>query len=309
MSSNVATLLLTEENLICSTLTASNALAATERSTLPDAAPATLPAPLYELLAHIDPYPTGTLLRHIFSELSRILDYLRLSEANFQQDRVMLSTLSVLKHVRREAHALSSFVESLATRTEDFPEPLREAFDSLGYAINHEVERVSDEELLGLEDGTPPNVVRAKLENAHGLLRNCFQQSTISLAQVIDPEFDGACLFDGLPARRQQSLILIQELQGLIKCARRAASDRDQFAIAVMTEHLKRFRKGTMCYLMYKDWEECERFIERLAKPQTPATFGPLLENLSCYLETLLIHVQRRSALSDSALHFSDTEH
>ncbi|MGH9944523.1 MAG: hypothetical protein ACRD9R_19420 [Pyrinomonadaceae bacterium] len=261
-------------------------------------APARLSAPLEELLAGLNPYPTGKLMRHAFTELARLLDYLRLAEDNFRQDRLMLATSSVLKRVRGEAVALVGFIESLVPRAEEIGRPIREAFDSIGYAITHELNRVFNVELTGLEGETQPARVRGRLESVHGLLTNCFQQSLITLARIFVPEFDESHAFADLPTQREQSLALAQDLDNLVKFAQRARRKRDPFDLAVLTEHLRRFREGSLRYLRYSDRTSCERLIEQITASHKAGQAPPLLDDLCCFLETLLIQIRHRSVLA-----------
>jgi len=258
-----------------------------------------LPAPLRTLIEGLTPVPVSLTMRHVFTILARQLDYLQLIEKKVQQDQLLPSTFSVFTHVHKESLALIEYLETCVLQLEDVAgEDLLSTLDGIGYAIGHEVGRVYGFELVGLNhpEQCP---LRAKLERAHGMLRNCFQQSTISLAQVFDTTLDGEHLFNDFQERRNEALTLYRDLWQLVQLARRADKECDQFSVALLVAHLKRFRDGSMCYLMYKDWEEYERFVKRVTAARRVLEIAPALEGLACYLETLLGQVRLRSVLTN----------
>jgi hypothetical protein len=258
----------------------------------------TLSAPLAALVRGLKPASFSDTMRRLFTDLARLLDYLRLIEKKVQQDQLLASTFSVFNNVHKESLALIEHIEAGISNMEGADEELLSTLDGISYAIGHEIGRVYGFELVGISDPHSPPI-RAKLERAHGMLRNCFQQSTIALTQVFNPALDGEELFNDFHARREEALILYRDLWNLVQLARRADKECDQFSVALLLAHLKRFRDGSMCFLMYKDWEEYERFVKRVAGARRILEIGPALEGLACYLETLLGQVRLRSVLTN----------
>lgn len=269
-----------------------------------------LSAPLSALVASLSPAPFSETMRSLFVDLARLLDYLRLIEKKVQQDQLLASTFSVFNNIHKESLALIEHIEASILNLESMEgvnEELLSTLDGISYAIGHEIGRVYGFELVGISDPHSPPI-RGKLERAHGMLRNCFQQSTIALTQVFNPALDGEELFNDFHARREEALILYRDLWNLVQLARRADKECDQFSVALLLAHLKRFRDGSMCFLMYKDWEEYERFVKRVAAARRILEIGPALEGLACYLETLLGQVRLRSVLANLAFIVPDTD-
>jgi hypothetical protein len=266
-----------------------------------------LSTPLATLVESLSPAPFRETMRHIFVDLTRLLDYLRLIEKKVQQDQLLASTFSVFNNVHKESLALIEYIEASILNMEGADEDLLTTLDGISYAIGHEIGRVYGFELVGISDPHSPPI-RGKLERAHGMLRNCFQQSTISLTQVFNPALDGEELFNDFPTRREEALILYRDLWNLVQLARRADRECDQFSVALLLAHLKRFRDGSMCYLMYKDWEEYERFVKKVAAARRVLEIGPALEGLACYLETLLGQVRLRSVLANLSFIVPDSD-
>lgn len=266
-----------------------------------------LSAPLAALVESLSPASYSETMRLLFSDLTRLLDYLRLIEKKVQQDQLLASTFSVFNNVHKESLALIEHIEAGILNLEGAEEELLSTLDGISYAIGHEIGRVYGFELVGISDPHSPPI-RGKLERAHGMLRNCFQQSTISLSQVFNPALDGEELFNDFHARREEALILYRDLWSLVQLARRADKECDQFSVALLLAHLKRFRDGSMCFLMYKDWEEYERFVKKVAAARRVLEIGPALEGLACYLETLLGQVRLRSVLANLAFIIPDSD-
>ena len=257
-----------------------------------------LSQPLAALVENLTPATLGETMRRLFTDLARLLDYLRLIEKKVQQDKLLASTFSVFNNVHKESLALIEHIEADMLNLEGASEELLSTLDGISYAIGHEIGRVYGFELVGINDPQSPPL-RAKLERAHGMLRNCFQQSIIALTQVFNPALDGEELFNDFHARREEALILYRDLWNLVGLARRADKECDQFSVALLLAHLKRFRDGSMCFLMYKDWEEYERFVKKVTAARRILEIGPALEGLACYLETLLGQVRLRSVLAN----------
>jgi hypothetical protein len=266
-----------------------------------------LAASLDALIENLKPASLGVTMRRVFTDLARLLDYLRLIEKKVQQDQLLASTFSVFTNVHKESLALIEQIDADMLHLEGASEELLSTLDGISYAIGHEIGRVYGFELVGIND-PQSSPLRGKLERAHGLLRNCFQQSTIALTQVFNPTLDGEELFNDFHARREEALILYRDLWNLVGLARRADKECDQFSVALLLAHLKRFRDGSMCYLMYRDWEEYERFVRQVTAARRILEIGPALEGLTCYLETLLGQVRLRSVLANLSFIIPDTD-
>jgi hypothetical protein len=266
-----------------------------------------LAASLDTLVENLRPASLGITMRRVFTDLARLLDYLRLIERKVQQDQLLPSTFSVFTNIHKESLSLIEQIDADMLHLEGASEELLSTLDGISYAIGHEIGRVYGFELVGINDPQSPPL-RGKLERAHGLLRNCFQQSTIALTQVFNPALDGEELFNDFHARREEALILYRDLWNLVGLARRADKECDQFSVALLLAHLKRFRDGSMCYLMYRDWEEYERFVKQVTAARRILEIGPALEGLTCYLETLLGQVRLRSVLANLSFIIPDAD-
>ncbi|MBC7910697.1 MAG: hypothetical protein H7Y30_09370 [Pyrinomonadaceae bacterium] len=235
----------------------------------------------------------------IFSDLSRLLEKLRMVETSLRRDHPLKQTLPLFCLVYEEARSLLDFIETRALRTEGLDEAIFDALDGTNYAIAMELRKVFSHELIGLSSLRQSPPIYAKVENAHGLLRNCFQQSIVALAQLFDPALDGARLFSAFQTKLDQSMSLRSDLWTLLQLTRRAEKERERHPISRVLERLNTFRDGSLRYLMYKDWEACERFIEEVAAARGAVEVTPVLHRFGAYLETLHGQVNMRAVLAD----------
>lgn len=235
-------------------------------------------------------------VRQIFNDLVRLLDCLRLMEANLHQ---VSETLSLLEIVQADTLSLLDFTEKEALQTDGISERLYEVLDGMSFALRHEVRRVFEDDLQ-LSGEEPHEIAQAKITDAHRILTNCLQQSIITLAQVFDPRLDGRQLFDNSKARLKQSLLLCKDLWTMINLVRRAERGFDRNLINRVMERVQAFRNGSMHYLMYRDWGNFERIVEQLASSlRGELDSGPVLHQFLCYLETLLGQVKLRAVLAE----------
>jgi len=236
-------------------------------------------------------------VRQIFNDLVRLLDCLRLMEANLPQ---VSETLALLELVQADTIALLDFTENRALNTDGISERLYDVLDGMSFALRHEVRRVFEDDLQELSNEEPHEIAQAKITDAHRILTNCLQQSIITLAQVFDPRLDGRQLFDNSKARLKQSLLLCKDLWTMINVVRRAERGFDRDLINRVMQRVQAFRNGSMHYLMYRDWGNFERIVEQLGGSlRGEVDSGPVLHQFLCYLETLLGQVKLRAVLAE----------
>jgi hypothetical protein len=189
---------------------------------------------------------------------------------------------------------------SLATRLSGGNEKLLSAVETAIFALKHEVRRVYEVESVGLNKPEASDFPRPDLMRACGLLRNCFQQSVLCLAQAFDCSSDAEALCQDQKVRLEQSLLLQRELTQLLQKVYRLEKERGVLQILNFINSLERFRREVMQFLMYKDWEEFEGFVEEISKTYDETRgLDQVLHRFACYLETLQNHVSMRSVLNN----------
>jgi hypothetical protein len=267
-----------------------------------------LQPPLVQLSYSVKPETLASGLLHIFVGIARCLNYLRLIEDDLRSDRPLKESLSLFTLVHEEARSLLSFVESQLTKIEGIEESVFNALDGMVYAISMELRKVFKYELLSLSSLRNASQLYAKVENSHGLLRDCFQQSTLALAHVFNPDIDGTEIFSVFQTRLEQSVTLCKDLWFLKQLVKKEEKDEGRRSVASLIEKLRAFRDGSMRYLMYKDWEAYERFVEELATARGETEIKPQLHRLGCYLETLFGQIRMRAVLANYPLELEEID-
>jgi hypothetical protein len=245
-----------------------------------------------------EPASLGADMLHIFSALFRLLDRLQVVENLLRHDQPLKQTLPIFALVNDEARSLIEFIETRTLRADGLPGVVSDALDSTNYAISMELRKVFSSELEGLGAIRNASNIYSRIECAHGLLRNSFQQSVIGLAQVFNPEIDGSQLFLNYQTRLEQSLILRGDLWALLQLAKRAEKEREVFPVERLKGALASFREGSLRFLMYKDWEACERFIDEIGAARGAVRLEHVSHRLAAYLEALFSQINMRAVLA-----------
>ena len=236
----------------------------------------------------------------ILSEMLRFFDWLARIENNLHKLDTLLESLSLLEVLEFECRSLTDYIDTKAIKVARGNERLHDVLDGISYGITHDLRRIFERELVrGVTEQSIP-LVYGKILHAHGLLTNCFQQSTITLLQVFNPGLDAAKLFNDMELRLQQSLILCRDLASLMRFVRLAQANGDPDVLRSVTARILEFRDGSMQYLMYKDWRGYESLaLEVITAIENNLDSKSLLHRFLCYLEVLYGHVKMRAVLAD----------
>ncbi len=258
-------------------------------------------SPLWEelraLTEKVTPDALGADMSAVFAKLLGLLELLRLVEGSLTNDSPLKQTLPLFTLLREDASAMLSMIDERTLRTEGLDASVAEQLDGAAYAIRMELRKTFEHELAGLASLNHAPHIYARVQNAHGLLRDCFQQSIVAMAQIFDPQLDGARLFAAFKTKLEQSLALRQDLWQVLQSVRRAEAGHD--SVSTLAELLQTFRGGSLRNLMYKDWEAYERFAEEVTAAKGAGEQRTVLHRFSAYLETLFGQVNMRAVLAD----------
>ena len=257
-----------------------------------------IPAPLLSITQKKIKHPALSAdMRSIFFRIFELLGYLQHVETFLRKDQQLKQALPIFTLVHEEGRSLAGFIKSRALRTDGLENNVSETLDSINYAITMELRKVFAHELVALISLRQATAIYIKVENAHGLLRDSLRQTAIGLAQLFDPSIEGSQLFDAFETKLQQSLDLRLELWTLLQLVRRAEKEPDASLIKRLLETLSSFHEGSLRYLMFKDWESCENFMEEVGAARGAAELVPVLHRFAAYLEALGNQVNMRAVL------------
>jgi len=237
----------------------------------------------------------------ILSELVRFFDWLDRIENNLHKLDTLLESLSLLEVLEFEARSLVDYIDGRARKVANNNERLQEVLDGITYGITHDLRRIFERELVrGVTEHSTP-IVYGKILHAHGLLTNCFQQSTITMLQVFNPRLNAQSLFNDIEARLKQSLVLCKDLSSLMRFVRLSQANSDPDVLRTVVDRILEFRDGSMHYLMYKDWRGYESLaLEVITAIENNLDPKPLLHKFLTFLEVLYGHVKMRAVLAEN---------
>ena len=256
---------------------------------------------LHDIVEGVRPVETREFVRGVFEDLGRLLGYLDSLRPGIDACGAAADAHFVFEVVRCEALAaaggLDYFCACLETPTE-----LSEELERTSFAVRHELRAVFERLLPCAQEAADSDEARALVADAHDLLRNCFEQSTVSLARAFRAGVDAADIFEDIRAKRDNSLRLYEDLDALLRSARHAEWHDEAEALVNFSERLEIFRSQSMRHLMQKDRETCQGFVDGLVTVRDRRSLRLYLHRFTCYLEILLKHVSMRSVLSDHSL-------
>jgi ribosomal protein S15P/S13E len=233
----------------------------------------------------------------VFLELFRMLRYLEFVEKDLAFDRPLKNSLLIFSLINSELQVLFDFIENRVCKNPEISPNTTEGLDATIFACSQETKKVFSHELVGLVYLRQVPPIYAKVENSHGLLKNSLQHSIVQIAQAFDPEFDGKKLFSTLITRLEQSKRLISEIANLASYIADHEKKADHQSVPALMKSVEDFRESTMKYLMYKDWEEYENFIEEITSSKTSESLRFALHRFRIFLGTLSGEVGKRSVL------------
>ena len=238
-------------------------------------------------------------LKLVLPRFGRILKWLNIIAQMVKQDKPLKPALLIFARVYEQVQELTEYINNRLLRFQNEEDDLFGALDGAVYVASIELKKVYLHELTGLIDIRPTPLVRAKIESAQGLLNDSFQQTLVSFAWLIDPTIEAKGLFPAFQTKLEQSLALRESLWRVMTEVQSAEKNPETYPIDKLVKKLNFFTESNMRFLMYKDWETVERFVEEILKTQNKKDLTPILHRFGAYLETLFGQVNMRGVLAE----------
>jgi hypothetical protein len=235
-----------------------------------------------------------------FLEFFRLLHYLDYADPERTAEDELKNGLLIFALITSETRMLLAYLERRVLKGGDLEQPLYQMYDSFVYCLPLELKKVVNTELLDISVARQAESVRARVENSHGILKDCFQQSVVQLAQVFDAAVEGSQIFPDFMAKREQSVRLRDGLGRLIRSVRDFQASKDQASAARMKEDISGFYDNAMKYLMYRDWSGFELFFIEILKCTSLSGLAQISHRFETFLVTLHREVLKRQILKDA---------
>lgn len=259
-----------------------------------------LPQSLQELLQN-KPIPSAleSDLRIVLPRIAKILKWLDVIGRMLKKDEPLKPALLLFARIYEQTQEMTKYINNRLLRFADEDDPIFGALDSAVYAASIEIRKVYNFELAGLTEIRQTPRIFAKIETAHGLLNDSFQQTLVNFAHLVEPEIEPRKLFPNFQTKLEQSLALRRELWNVQQTVQKAEHNSDTFSIENLQLRLSVFVKGNMRFLMFKDCETVERFVEEILRTKNRQDLVPILHRFGAYIETLLGQVNMRVVLAN----------
>jgi hypothetical protein len=233
----------------------------------------------------------------VFLEFFRLLRYLDFADPEHTPEENLKNAILVFSLITSEARLLLGYLERRVLKGMTPEGPVYQLYDSFVYCIPYELKKVINTELTDISVARQADNIRARVENSHGILKDCFQQSVVQLAQAFDPQVQGRDIFPNFTARLEQSLELRESLVLLIRSVRDFEKAKDTESAVRMKEEISRFYDEHMKFLMYRDWSGFELFFIEILKCTSIPALMQISHRFATFLVTLYREVQKRSVL------------
>jgi hypothetical protein len=238
----------------------------------------------------------------VFLELFRLLHYLEYTDPERLDEEGLRDSVLIFSLINSETRMLLSYVERRVMKGLDPGSELYQLYDSFVYCIPLELRKVINTELIDISVARQAEGIRTRVENSHGILKDCFQQSIVQLAQAFDREVQGEDIFPDFMAKREQSVRLRDGLALLIKALREFEQAKDEASAVRMKQEISSFYDNNIKYLMYRDWSGFELFFIEILKCGSLSALLQISHRFETFLMTLFREVQKRSILQDIPL-------
>jgi len=237
----------------------------------------------------------------VFLELFRMLKYLEFADPDGLPDDKVKTAACVFSLVIAEARQLVLYIEKRALVALPHGSPVRDACDSIAYCMPIDINKVVRVELADLSSAQSSENVRARIENAHGILKDCFQQSVVQLAGALDSGLTGVGVFTDFVTKKERSLALKKALENLLRSVRDFYARGDEVTAVALREGTAKFYDRQLRHLMYRDWSAFEQFFVEILKCNSLSALKPITHRYETFLQTLLREVEKRAVLQSQA--------
>ncbi len=255
--------------------------------------------PIAEVIQRIDDRARRRLIANIFLQFFRLLHYLEYADPRRRHLDELRTSVLIFSLIASETRALVDYIQQEQERLgSDSAFPA--TFGSFVYCVPLELRKVINTELTELTSFKQADTIYMRIENSHGILRDCFQQSVIQLAQGFDPEIEGKRIFPQYQTHLEQSQLLKRDLLALIGAVHKFAVEPSEDRAGSMKRLISHFYDRSLRFLMYRDWSSFESFAAELLKCDNIPGLIQIAHRFETYLKTLLREVSKRGVLHAS---------
>ena len=229
----------------------------------------------------------------------RFLRYLELVRAEFLREGTAKRTLLLFVLIHAEADVFLQFYQQEVLKRAPRG-PAFDLWDSVVFGTGMEMKKVFQKELVDFAGLSEREVIYIRMEDAHGILSEAFQQAVVTMVQHFEPEVDGTSIFANFVTKRDQSMRVLTDLYGLYEMLDVVQRSPDFEALFRVIRRVERFQQASLRLLMYKDWNVFETFLVEFRSCKNLQNFEHVLGRFVAFVGTLIEEVRKRGVLTDA---------
>lgn len=233
----------------------------------------------------------------LFLGLFRFLRYLELVRSEFVRDGAAKRSLLLFVLIHAEADLFLRFQRAVVLRRLPRVRALPEQWDSIVFGTGMEMKKVFQKELVDFASLTERETIYIRMEDAHGILTEAFQQGIVVLVQHFQPGLQGKDIFPNFVTKREQSRRLLMDLVSLHRMVAGLTAGADFEALFRAIRRIERFQQSSLKLLMYRDWNEFETFLDEFRSCKNLKNFQLVTHRFETFVRTLVEEVRKRSVL------------
>jgi hypothetical protein len=235
----------------------------------------------------------------LLMELFKNLRSIELARECFDRFDDAKNSVLVLSLVRSETDRFCGYLKRKLLPSLPPDSAFAESLDRLIFSTEMELRKVHEVILVDVLLMSDPRTLLSRLEDAHGILKDLYQQNILQLAASFTDGLDGKDLFPDHLTKAEQSVRLRDDLWNLVVRCARFQEREDRYSLADLLGALDHFKRGSMRYLMFKDWTNFDRYLNEFSREATTKSLIQLAHQFDIYVRTLIREVSKRSVLSN----------
>lgn len=237
-------------------------------------------------------------LNLVLPRFAKILKWLSVVERMLEKDEPLKPALLIFARIYEQIQELVKYVDNRLLRFSNEEDALFGALDGTAYTASIELRKVYNYELAGVAELRSSPAIFARIETAHSLLTDSFQQTLVNFAQLIEPNVEPTEIFPNFQIKLRQSLALRKNLREMQTSVQACEQNPEKSALESLHNHLNEFLETQLHFLFYKDTETMERFIEEVLITTDKKDLVPILHRFGAYIETLFGQINMRTVLA-----------
>jgi hypothetical protein len=206
--------------------------------------------------------------------------------------------LVVFSLLHQQTEILRDFLKTRFLKERRGNAELRNAMELIVHSLQMASERVFAEKLINVAAERDASMLYSRVEDCHGLLRNCYQHCAVTLVQAFERAVDGKALFPSMRSSLQNSQKIQKELWDLRQDLKADLEKTRSFDLDPILGRISQFQESSMEYLMFKDWGAFETFSESLINAGSQAEARVLVQKFIDFLSVITQEIATRGVLS-----------